>query len=91
MPKATVFNFSPLSARASDWSSSARRVEEERHLHRVEACGGNGTGFLLQLGGRSALKHHTEAKVVSRGFGAQELRRAEAGDRGSDGAQKMPA
>ena len=66
-------------------------LEEERHLHRVEAGGGNRRGSLLQLGGRTALQHHAEAEVVFRGFGAEEFRRAEAGDTCSDGAEKMPA
>ncbi|MCX6903023.1 MAG: hypothetical protein NTW03_06015 [Verrucomicrobia bacterium] len=57
----------------------------------VEAGGGNGPGFLLQLGGRAALQHHAEADVVLRGFGGKEFGRVEAGESCSDGTEKMPA
>ena len=46
MPNATVFNFSPFRVRASDLELIRGRLEEEGHLHRVEADGGDGLGLL---------------------------------------------
>jgi hypothetical protein len=68
-----------------------RGLEEERYLHSIEPGGSNGPGFVFELGSRVALEHHAQAKVVFRGFGAEELRRTQAGDRCSGDAEEMTA
>ena len=75
MPKATVFSFSSLSARASVLSSSAVGWKKKVTCTRLEADGGDGLGLLLQFGGRTALEHHAQADVVLGRFAGQHLER----------------
>ena len=91
MPNATVFNFRSLSARASDWSSSAVGWKKNVTCTVSKPAAAMALAFSCNSSGRTALQHHAEADVVFRGFGAKEFRRAEAGGSCSDGAEEAPA
>ena len=68
------------------------RVEEEGHLHPLEADSGNSPGFLLEIGGGIALEHHAQADVVLGWFACEQFRESACGDSGrSHGPEKMPS
>lgn len=68
------------------------RVEKEGHLHPLEAGGGDGLGYLVQIGSRIALEHHAQADIVIDRFVCEQFRESACGDSGrSDGPDKMPS
>ena len=68
------------------------RMEEESYLHGIEADGGDGLRFGLQLGSGTALEHHAQANVVFSRFLCQEICESVRSDRRcSGGGEKMPS